>query len=273
MASKALVVLSGGQDSTLCLHWALQQDFDEVQAIAFNYGQTHAVEIDSARYQCEETGVKLEVVDLGPILKGTSPLTNSDEVLEQYEDGVLPGGIEKTFVPMRNQLFITVAANRAYCMRATNLVLGVCQADSGGYPDCRQTFIDAIMGAISSGTFTGEIETLPPLYIHTPLMNLTKAESIKMAMRIEGAYAALAYTHTAYDGAYPPLGADHANVLRAKGFEEAGVPDPLILRAVQDKLIDLPDKRNYDVARVDKRKKAKKYFNLVEHVAREIGAA
>jgi len=278
MTSKALVVLSGGQDSTLCLHWALQQGFDEVQAVAFDYGQKHSIELDMARAQCNATGTKLEVVELGPILAGTSPLTNPDVELEQYEDGVLPGGLEKTFVPMRNQLFLTIAANRAYCIGATNLITGVCQADSGGYPDCRQDFIWALRDAINLGTFTGEPGTISNLTIHTPLMFLTKAESITMAMKIKGAYAALAYSHTAYDGAYPPVGFDHATVLRAQGFEEAGVPDPLILRAACEGLMELPDTSNYDVARDVTKKgpkgKAKSWtaHGFVALVANEVGA-
>ena len=249
MTSKALVVLSGGQDSTLCLHWALQQGFDEVQAVAFDYGQKHKIELEMAAHQCKAAGVTLEVVELGPILKGTSPLTNPDVELEQYEDGDLPGGLEKTFVPMRNQLFLTIAANRAYVIGATNLITGVCQADSGGYPDCRQTFIYALTATINLGTFTGEPGTIKPLKIHTPLMDLSKSESIGMALRIKGAYAAWAYSHTAYDGAYPPLGFDHATVLRAQGFEESTVPDPLVLRAASEGLMELPGTHNYDVAR------------------------
>lgn len=279
MTSKALVVLSGGQDSTLCLHWALQQGFDEVHAVAFDYGQKHAIELDMARHQCAETGTPLEVVALGPILKGTSPLVNPDFDLEQYEDGDLPGGLEKTFVPMRNQLFLTVAANRAYVIGATNLITGVCQADSGGYPDCRQTFIDALQASINLGTFTGEPGTIPPLKIHTPLMFLTKAESIKMAMGIKGAYAAWAYSHTSYDGQYPPVGFDHATVLRAQGFEEAGVPDPLVLRAAHAALMELPETSNYDVARavVEEGPKGKaKHWTAAEFidlVAEAVGAA
>jgi len=248
MTSKAIVVLSGGQDSTLCLHWALQQGFDEVHAVAFDYGQKHVIELEMATRQAKDLNVKFEVIDMKGILGGTSPLTNPDIELEQYEDGELPGGLEKTFVPMRNQTFLTIAANRAYIIGASNLITGVCQADSGGYPDCRQDFIWALRDAINAGTFTGEPGTIAPLTIHTPLMWLTKSESVHMAMRIKGAYQALAFTHTAYDGAYPPLGADHATVLRAQGFETAGVPDPLILRASCEGLMELPASSNYDVA-------------------------
>jgi len=278
MTSKALVVLSGGQDSTTCLHWAMQQGFDEVHAVAFDYGQKHSIELEMATVQADKLGIPLEIIGLGPILKGTSPLVNPDEELEQYEDGDLPGGLEKTFVPMRNQLFLTIAANRAYCIGATNLITGVCEADSGGYPDCRQAFIWALRDAINLGTFTGEPGTVSKLTVHTPLMWLSKAESINMAMRIPGAYEALAYTHTAYDGAYPPDGSDHATVLRAKGFLEAGVPDPLVLRAACEGLTELPRATNYRIAekvtKAGPKGKSKTWTadEFVSLVAKEVGA-
>jgi 7-cyano-7-deazaguanine synthase len=250
---KALVVLSGGQDSTTCLFWALAQDFD-VHAVTFNYGQRHSREIESAKRIAALAGIsgKHEVVDIGPILKGTSPLVSGND-LEQYADhNSLPGGLEKTFVPMRNQLFLTVAANRAYVMGCSDLVTGVCQEDFGGYPDCRQEFIDLIEGTCNAGTFCEGDQGL--LRIHTPLMDLTKAVSVQLACELEGCYRALAYSHTSYDGAYPPVGKDHATLLRAKGFIEAGIPDPLVLRAWQERLMDLPQTPNYfagDLARLD----------------------
>lgn len=247
--SKALVVLSGGQDSTTCLFWA-KQNFIEVHAVTFDYNQRHRREIDAAVKIAELAGVDShEIVELGPILKGTSPLV-SDSVLEQYEDGNLPGGLEKTFVPMRNQLFLTIAANRAYVKGCQNLVTGVCQEDFGGYPDCRQTFIDSLEETINRGTFTGQDGALSACKIHTPLMNLTKAQSVDLAVRLPGCYYALGYSHTAYDGQYPPLGFDHATVLRAQGFEAASVPDPLIVRASLEALMELPETSNYDVVRL-----------------------
>jgi 7-cyano-7-deazaguanine synthase len=246
---KALVVLSGGQDSTTCLAWAIAQGWD-VHTITFDYGQKHAIEIESAFKVAKILGIapgKMELVELGEgILRGTSPLVNKDETLEQYADhNSLPGGLEKTFVPMRNQLFLTVAANRAYVLGCNILVTGVCQEDSGGYPDCRRTFIDALQDACNYGTFTGEAGTIPPLRIHTPLMHLTKAASVKLAQSLPGCMDALAYSHTSYDGAYPPVGHDHATLLRAKGFEEAGVPDPLVVRAWREGLMPLPLTPNY----------------------------
>jgi len=240
-----VVVLSGGQDSTTCLFWA-KEFYSEVHAVTFDYGQRHSIEIDAAFIVGQMAGVAShKLIKLGNILEGTSPLV-SDAPLEQYADHQsLPGGLEKTFVPMRNQLFLTVAANRAYCLGISNLVTGVCQEDSGGYPDCRRDFIESLEKTSRMGTFTGEDETLPYLYIITPLMYLTKAQSVHMAFANPRCWEALAYTHTSYDGKYPPTGHDHATLLRAKGFEEAGRPDPLVLRAWRQGVMDLPGTANY----------------------------
>lgn len=241
----AIVVLSGGQDSTTCLFWAKHLGF-EVHAVTFDYNQRHRREIEAAKKVAELAGVlSHEIIEMGPILKGTSPLV-SDNTLEQYAShAVLPGGLEKTFVPMRNQLFLTISANRAYIHNAEALVTGVCEEDYGGYPDCRQQFIHALSHACNLGTFTGEDGAPGSLAILTPLMKLTKAATVDLALTLPGCYAALAWTHTSYDGAYPPVGHDHAALLRAKGFEEANVPDPLVLRAFTEGLMDLPGAPNY----------------------------
>lgn len=249
-----LVVLSGGQDSTTCLFWALEY-FRSVTCITFDYGQRHSIELESARNVygfagSTEHGDKLkghEVVTVGPILKGTSPLVNQNEELEQYADPEsLPGGLEKTFVPMRNQMFLTLAANRAYVMGIDTLVTGVCQEDSGGYPDCTEPFIKALEYASSLGTFTEEAGYRAGLRIETPLMHLTKADSVHAAYRMgPTAVTALGLSHTAYDGKYPPTGKDHANLLREKGFAEAGRPDPLVLRAAAEGLMPMPEGAHY----------------------------
>jgi 7-cyano-7-deazaguanine synthase len=189
-----------------------------------------------------------EIVKIGDdVLAGTSPLTNPSEELEQYDNHeALPGGLEKTFVPMRNLLFLTIAANRAYCLGATNLITGVCQEDFGGYPDCRRVFIDSMEVTAELAGFVSYEGGPGKLVIHTPLMYLTKAQSIDLALRLNGCYNALAYSHTSYDGAYPPEGHDHATLLRAKGFEEANIPDPLVLRAFAEGIMALPDTSNYD---------------------------
>ena len=251
--TKALVVLSGGQDSTTCLAWARNR-FDEVHALTINYGQRHAIEIAGAKM----VGIlgqldSHEILTLpAGILEGTSPLTDPNQPVPQYtSQDEVPDGVAKTFVPLRNQFFLTLAANRAFVLGCTHLVTGVCQTDYSGYPDCRQEFVDSLAETINKGTFTGEDWLLGELTIHTPLMNLTKAESVDLAIA-EGAYGMLAYSHTAYDGSYPPAGTDAASLLRAKGFEEADIPDPLILRAWVNGLTDLPETKNYSKVSVDK---------------------
>jgi 7-cyano-7-deazaguanine synthase len=242
----ALVVLSGGQDSTTCLYWA-KKHFVEVHALTFDYNQRHRREIEAAQKVGRLAGVAShEVLELGPILKGRSPLTNPDETLELYDnyqqmDKVIGDRVELTFVPMRNALFLTLAANRAIVKGIMDVVTGVCQQDNANYPDCREEFIDAQVQTINRALgIKGQFR------IHTPLMHLTKAQSIKMAQSMFGCYDALAWTHTAYDGNYPPTSKDHANTLRAQGFLEAGVPDPLVVRAWQDGLMELPTTRNYE---------------------------
>lgn len=254
MSSKAVVVLSGGQDSTTCLNWA-KTVYDEVHAITFNYGQRHARELQAAADVAKLCGVAShEVVVLGPILHGRSPLTNPNEQLEQYTnfeqmDEVIGDRVELTFVPMRNELFLSIAANRAACIGADAIITGVCQADNANYPDCRQIFIDKKAKSINYalGADLGQADFIA---IITPLMDLSKAESVRMAYDMDHeeeteAYPMLAFTHTAYDGQYPPVGKDHATILRAHGFEEAKLPDPLVVRAWAEGLMELPTTTNY----------------------------
>lgn len=245
--NRALVVFSGGQDSTTCLYWAHVM-FQEVHAITFDYGQRHAIELEAARQIISMSAfVKThEVISLPHgILESTSPLV-SDADLEQYASpDMLPGGIEKTFIPMRNQLFLTIAANRAVARGALNIITGVSQADYGGYPDCEEEFIRILEHATNRGTY-GKGGTEPGrLQIVTPLINKSKAATVRMAVGLHGCMDAMAFSHTAYDGMYPPTGRDHASLLRAQGFAEAGVPDPLVVRAWQEGLMELPDTSNY----------------------------
>lgn len=242
--SKAMVVLSGGQDSTTCLYWA-KQNFKEVHAITFNYGQKHSIELDAAVKVAQMANVQThQFVNIPNLLRGRSPLVNPNEKLEQYTDyqsmdKIIGNRVELTFVPMRNAFFLTVAANYALERDIYDLVTGVCQQDNANYPDCRESFIDSQEATIN------EALGIENFLIHTPLMNLSKAQSIEFAKTLNGCMDALAYSHTAYDGKYPPIGKDHASLLRAQGFLEANTPDPLIVRAWREGLMELPDTPNY----------------------------
>jgi 7-cyano-7-deazaguanine synthase len=249
---KALVVLSGGQDSTTCLFWACKlYGVDNVHTLTFNYGQRHAIELEAAAKVAEMAGVfsgRREVVNIPQVLVSTSPLT-SGNALEQYTDAkqmeqVIGERRETTFVPMRNALFLTIAANRAEAYKCQNIVLGVCQMDNANYDDCRQVFLDAAEKYVNTALGhdhrgTGKIRLI------APLMLLTKADTVRLARELPGCWDALAHSHTSYDGQYPPTDMNHANVLRAQGFEEAGLPDPLVLRAWYEGLMELPNTSNY----------------------------
>lgn len=223
MTGNALVILSGGQDSTTCLFWA-KQNFSSVHALSFDYGQRHKSELESAAKIARMASVPHEIINLGSIFAGLSPLTNSEITLDHYESvDHLPGGLEKTFVPGRNILFLTVAANRAYVLNCHNLVIGVSQEDFGGYPDCREDFLDKMTAALTSGLGT-------TMQIYAPLMRMTKAQSVLLAKNLPGCLESLAHTTTCYEGCQPPCGHCHACLLREKGFAQAGIEDPLISR-------------------------------------------
>ncbi len=169
---KAVVVFSGGQDSTTCLVQALQQ-FDEVHAITFDYGQRHKLEIEVAQDLAKKLGVKAhKVMDVGLLNElAISSLTRDDiEVSHELQANGLPN----SFVPGRNILFLTLAGIYAYQIGAETIITGVCETDFSGYPDCRNDFVKALNDALVLGMDKA-------LTIATPLMWLNKAETWAMA--------------------------------------------------------------------------------------------
>lgn len=212
----ALVVLSGGQDSTTCLYWALQR-FATVSAITFDYGQRHRVELDCARRIAEQAGVgHLQVPVSSLAALGGNSLTDASISVQTGDTEGLPN----SFVPGRNLLFLTLAAAHAWQGGIRHLVTGVAQTDYSGYPDCRSETIAALQEALRLGMESD-------VTIHTPLMHLSKKDTVLLAKEC-GALDAMALTHTCYNGARPPCGECPACVLRARGFAEAGIPDPLL---------------------------------------------
>lgn len=251
--TKSLVIFSGGQDSTTCLYWAIKNyGAENVYAIAFDYGQRHKNELKSAKHIARISKIAgFEIVKVPNILKSHSPLTDQNVELEQYKnfeemEEIIGNRVEVTVVPMRNALFLTIAANRAVELGATSIVTGVCGGDNNNFPDCTQAFIDSQEQTINMSL---GIDGPEQIKIETPLMNLTKAETVKLARKLKGCWRALSWTTTSYDGKYPPVDNNHSNVLRAKGFEEAGYPDPLVVRAYRAGLMELPATSNYDSLR------------------------
>lgn len=224
--SKAVVLLSGGQDSTTCLFWA-RTLFDEVHAIGIYYGQRHRAELSAAAAIAEKAGVPFTVLE-APVLGG---LADSALVSEEAEltgsggrpDSEMPQGLPSSFVPGRNILFLSLAAAYAVKMGAHDIVTGVCQTDYSGYPDCRREFIDAMEKALEAGLPS----SARPIRILTPLMYMTKAETVRMARRLSsGCWEALSLSITCYNGKKHGCGTCPACALRAKGFEEAELEDP-----------------------------------------------
>jgi 7-cyano-7-deazaguanine synthase len=221
MNDKALVVLSGGQDSTTCLYWAIDRfGREQVSTVTFDYGQRHRIELDCAGEIAEFAGVPNVVLPIDTFAAlGGDALTAPDIAVESKVDEET--GLPNTFVPGRNLIFLTFAAAFAYQRNIAHLVTGVAQTDYSGYPDCREKTMSALQTAIQQG-MESEVQ------IHTPLMHLSKKETVELAQEL-GALPAMAMTHTCYNGERPPCGHCAACELRAKGFAEARIVDPLLL--------------------------------------------
>lgn len=191
MTSKAVVVFSGGQDSTTCLVQALKQ-YDEVHAITFDYGQRHKLEIEIAERLCQQLGVTAhKVMDVGLLNElAISSLTRDDiPVSHELQDNGLPN----SFVPGRNILFLTLAGIYAYQIGATHVITGVCETDFSGYPDCRDEFVKSLNQSLVLGmdrNFT----------IETPLMWLNKAETWALADQFNALDLVRNHTLTCYNG-------------------------------------------------------------------------
>lgn len=207
---KAIVVFSGGQDSTTCLFWAKEQ-FKEVETVTFDYGQRHRLEIECAKEIAKEVGVKHHILDMS-LLNQLAPnaLTRDDIEVEEGKDGELPS----TFVPGRNLLFLSFAGVLASQVGAKHIVTGVCETDFSGYPDCRDVFIKSLnvtMNLAMDDTFV----------IHTPLMWLTKAQTWELADQLGVLDFVRNNTLTCYNGIIADgCGECPACKLRKRGLDE-----------------------------------------------------
>jgi 7-cyano-7-deazaguanine synthase len=224
--SPALVLLSGGQDSATCLLWAKKR-FGRVHAISFVYGQRHVAELEAAAALSSKVGVESHCVVQVPLDDGglrMGALTDHERPITGdggFSDSAAPNGLPSTFVPGRNLVFLALAAIRAVKVRARHIVTGVCQTDYSGYPDCREAFIRAMDAAVNQAM----PEEVRPLCIWTPLMNLSKRETVDLMVEL-GGLSLLTDTVTCYNGERPGCGRCPACQLRAQGFAEAGIGDP-----------------------------------------------
>jgi 7-cyano-7-deazaguanine synthase len=207
---KAVVVFSGGQDSTTCLFWAMER-FEEVEAVTFNYNQRHDLEIQCAEEICKELGIHHHVLDMALLNQLTSNALTRDSIdVKDGEDGTLP----TTFVDGRNMLFLTFASIYAKQKGARHIITGVCETDFSGYPDCRDVFIKSL-------NVTLNLAMDYQFVLHTPLMWLNKAETWKLADDLGQLQFVKDRTLTCYNGIIANgCGTCPACVLRKNGYEE-----------------------------------------------------
>jgi 7-cyano-7-deazaguanine synthase len=216
---KAIVLLSGGLDSSVVIYLAKSEGF-EVYALSFNYGQKHNKELECAKAIAEKVGAAgHNIVTLQLNLWGGSSLTDSKM---DVEDGdVTRTDIPQTYVPARNMVFLSVAASYAEAIGAQDIFIGVSEVDYSGYVDCREEFIRSMEQTINKGTVMGA-ELGRKISIHTPFINKTKAEEIKLGEQLGVDWS---LTWSCYRGGEKPCGTCDSCLLRAKAFNEAGVID------------------------------------------------
>lgn len=216
MKKKCLVLLSGGQDSTTSLYWAKNQ-FEEVLAIGFDYGQMHVKELKQAQKIATDAGVDYKIFDIKNLLGKSSLTEHSDHNKSSHINPDLPA----SFTAGRNILFLSIAGAYAAQHRINDLVTGVCQTDFSGYPDCRRTTINSMENVLSLGYGAGDFR------IHTPLMYIDKAQTWKLAKDLKCLDIIINDTLTDYNGNETMnewgRGAQDnpASILRAKGYYEA----------------------------------------------------
>lgn len=217
MSDTALVLFSGGQDSTTSLFWAKEQ-FKSVVALGFKYGQKHEVELKQAQIIAEKAQVPFTVIDISGMLQGSALTEHEKDMSAPHE---LNDNLPASFVPGRNAVFLTIAISHAFTQNISDIVGGMCQADYSGYPDCRRVFVDSLQTTMS-------LALDKDIRIHTPLMYKSKAEAWKLAHDLQVLDIVRELSHTDYNGdrttynewGYGKLD-NPASILRAKGYEEA----------------------------------------------------
>lgn len=219
---KALVVFSGGQDSTTCLLFALNK-YESVETISFDYGQRHKVELECVKNICKELGVKntLLKTSIFEQIGDSALLAESNQDVNKNHSG--NPDLPASFVPGRNIFFLTVASMYAYKKNIDIVITGVSQEDYSGYPDCRQITINSLQATLNLG-----LDRV--IDIETPLINMSKTDEVEYMMSTLDGKKLLSMTHTCYNGKVPPCGECNSCKLRAKAFANAGYTDPLIER-------------------------------------------
>ena len=207
----AIILFSGGQDSTTCLYWAIEK-FRKVSALSFTYGQKHSLEVELAKDIAEKAGVDFTLINID-FMSTLAPnsLTNSEIVMDECKP---EGSYPNTFVPARNMLFLAIASASAFFKKAKNIVIGASEADFSGYPDCREEFIKSMNQTINLALDTD-------ITIHSPLMYLDKSQVWELSDRLGVFDIVRDNTLTCYNGIKGAgCGNCPACVLRNKGLNE-----------------------------------------------------
>ncbi len=219
---KAVVILSGGLDSTTCVGVAQHAGF-EIYALTFDYGQRHSIEIEAAKKVATFYEVRQHRIAQLPFLHSIGGSALTDDDIEVPHTGIVEDEIPVTYVPGRNLIFLSIATAYAEVVGAEAIYLGVNALDYSGYPDCRPEFIQAFAKTASLATKVGVMGT--PLEIMTPLLDLSKAEIITLGTSLGVPYV---LTASCYEGQEVACGVCDSCRLRLKGFKEAGVRDPIV---------------------------------------------
>lgn len=218
-SKKALVLFSGGLDSTTCLYWALANGYT-CETLTVTYGQKHVREINSAKKIAEKLGVKTHFLDISlPWLAASSLVDANQTVPEHSLQEIKEGGIPSTYVPGRNLLFLALAGSLLDTLQADAIIAGPNAVDFSGYPDCTPAFYQAAAEALNRGTRQGVTKGIEVL---APLMHLSKADIVRLAAQLQVPFE---LTWSCYAGGDKPCGKCDSCKLRAKGFLDAGVKD------------------------------------------------
>ncbi len=221
---KAVVLSSGGIDSTTAMAIAKQEGF-EIYSLSFFYGQRHSFELDAARKVADTLGVAEHLViniDLKKI--GASALTEDIEVPKDRDEQKMAEQIPVTYVPARNTIFLSYALAWAEVLQTSDIFIGVNSIDYSGYPDCRPEYIKAFEHMANLATKAG-VEGLTKIKIRVPLIHMTKAQIIKRGIDLAVDYK---LTHSCYDPSPDGLACGRCDscIIRRRGFREAGIKDP-----------------------------------------------
>ena len=237
-----MVILSGGMDSSICLHWA-KKNYEEIHAITFTFDNSNDFELSDAKLVAQRASIiSHTVVPLGSVLRGDSPLTTNNELelYASYEEmqEIIGNRVETTFVPNRNAIFMLLASSFALEKDVYTICTGIRETEN--YPDCSRLFVESFEKAVNISLPKNKKIS----FIH-PLIDMNRLGTIKFAQAL-GILKELAYTRSSYEKKEIPSFKDRASILREQGFLEANIADPLRVRLHIEKNINLPRTSNYE---------------------------